>query len=186
MSEGIPISHIIKNPDWLIKAREEEVQRLADKHGGVIKDPETGKIFTVDELKEDISILDYRVLEELQSGRLPEALQAAIIEELFSTANKELAKGRSKKARISKQQTERAKKPRAEQNLKQIIYMLSKEEGTAKQLWPALHGRMSEDGLDPQEKGLSYRYTNGQGQERTISLKTFENKLSEERKRKSR
>lgn len=93
---------------------------------------------------------------------------------------------------VSKDQAERASRPRADENLKDIVRKLAKSEGSTKELWPQLFGRLEADGYDPKEHcdgkqrqwKISYTVIKADGgtKDRKVSFDKFQTMLGEYRK----
>lgn len=125
--------------------------------------------------------LDYRLLQELENGTLPEGMHSYMMKRVFDLGNA------GAKQAIS--QKKKAQKPRA--GLVNIIPKLAKRPGTAKELWGALFAELESEGLHPRQipapidgnwKSTAYSYEIENGGVRKITLGTFENRLSAARK----
>lgn len=114
---------------------------------------------------------NYRVIDELKRRTLPQPLHDALIDELNQMVEKQLSN-----------QIKKAEAPRADTTLESIIKKLATHAGTAKDLWPRLFGMLDDAGMEPSEHDFSYQYLNTKDRQKTITFKTFQNKLSKARK----
>jgi len=93
----------------------------------------------------------------------------------------------------SRTQAQRARKPRGDAELEDIVRMLARGVGTTKELWPELLSKLDADGCEPEEhaNGVEERkwkitYTNtdesGRSRKRKVSFDKFQTMLGKNRK----
>jgi hypothetical protein len=95
---------------------------------------------------------------------------------------------------LAKQQQAKARKPRGPVDVAEIIKELARHDESAKALWPTFIGRLSDDGYETAESetgkpAVTYRprgTSDSEGKSESMTLKTFSNRISEERNKKSR
>jgi len=87
----------------------------------------------------------------------------------------------------SKEQAERASKPRGDKALADIVRKLAKREGTAKELWPVLLDKLDAADCEPvehtdgEQRQWKITYVAG-GRNRGVSFDTFQRALGKNRK----
>lgn len=147
--EGISLSHYLTRPKW-----ERELNEQNPLHSQ--------------------SVMDGRLFEELKKGTLPQPLHEAFLDEI------QKAMENDRKAKITS-----GKGQKRDPKLARILGVVARTEGKAKELWPKLFGMMEEEELEPEDEGLSYSYipekerTSDKPKRKTITLKNFQNVLSE-------
>lgn len=88
----------------------------------------------------------------------------------------------------SQTQAKRARKSRADEELKAIVCRLAQCGATAKELWPELCNKLDTNGCDPVEhtdggqRQWKITYTDARGHDRSVSFDTFQRMLGKNKK----